>query len=208
MSAGVFFGWCLGAYLLGSISWSYFFVRKLRGIDLREQGSGNLGATNAGRVLGKRWAVIIYLLDLMKGLIGAGLPLLLFADPSWQALPLPVIGGLMVIVGHVFPFYLNFKGGKGVATGSGVLFALAPITGACAVLIWYLVLRASRMVSLASVLASLALPLVFPLVARGGFDWWREGFLVVIALFVAITHRSNIARILRGEENKLGAKKT
>ncbi|MCB9833396.1 MAG: glycerol-3-phosphate 1-O-acyltransferase PlsY [Planctomycetes bacterium] len=208
MTALAFWGWCLFAYLLGSVSWSYFIVKARKGIDLRTVASGNLGATNAGRVLGKRWAVIIYFLDLLKGLIGTAGPWLLVADPRWRELPLPVVAGLLVILGHVFPFYLRFRGGKGVATGSGVLFALAPTTGAGALVIWYLCLRASRMVSLASVVAALALPLLFPLLQRGPLDWWREGFLAVIALFVTVTHRSNIARILRGEENKLGAPRT
>lgn len=196
--------WCLAAYLIGSISWSWLLVRRLTGTDLRTVGSGNLGATNAGRVLGRKWAIGIYVLDLAKGavaVIGAR-----FIGGDVLGVPLELAAGTAAMLGHVFPFYLRFKGGKGVATGSGIVFALAPWTGLGALALWLVVLKLSRMVSLASILAAASLPILHQFMPhRPGHDW-RMRFLCVIAVLVVVLHRSNIGRILRGNENKIGSK--
>ena len=200
MSLLQFFSYCLFAYLLGSISWSYFIVKNITGSDLRTLSSGNLGATNAGRVLGRRWAVGIYLLDLGKGWLSASAPSFLFDELKWQGVPLPLVAALLTVVGHIFPFYLGFRGGKGVATGSGVLFALMPLTGLCGLGTWIVSMLLWRLVSLASVLAALSLPLWYYLLADGKDFIWYESFLVIVGLLVTIMHHSNIARILKGEE--------
>ena len=201
-------GWIVVSYLLGTVSFSFLLVKRLAGIDLRQQGSGNLGATNAGRVLGKRWAVVIYVLDLLKGLTAAGLPRLAFGDPSLAGLPLDIAAGFAVILGHVFPFWLGFRGGKGVATGSGVVLALGPVTFLGALVLWIVMLKATRMVSAASVLATASLPLLHRFVEPGGMA--RSGTTIAMgamAVFVIVMHRSNIRRILAGTEHRVGARR-
>ena len=128
MSGGSFLLFCLGSYLLGTVSFSYLLVRRLKGIDLRTRGSGNLGATNAGRVLGKRWGLAIYLLDFLKGLAAAGLPLLLFADPSWNGVPLPIAAGTLVVQA---PGVHSHELGERLAVfvPAAALFAFDPATG-------------------------------------------------------------------------------
>lgn len=196
--------WCLAAYLIGSISWSWLLVRRMTGTDLRTVGSGNLGATNAGRVLGRKWAVGIYLLDLAKGaiaVIGAR-----FIGGQLGGVPLELVAGAAAMLGHMFPFYLRFKGGKGVATGSGIVFALAPWTGLGGIAVWLVTVKLSRMVSLASILAAVSLPVFHQVLPhRGGHDW-RMRFLIAIAVLVVVMHRSNIARIAAGTENRIGSK--
>ena len=205
MNASWFIAWCLLSYALGCISWSHFLVRQVAGKDLRQHGSGNLGATNAGRVLGMRWAALIYVLDLAKGMVAVGVPPLAWSDPSWRGFPVTVAAGLLVTLGHIFPFYLGFRGGKGVATGSGVVFALSPMTGIGAVLVWGVVVIASRMVSLASILAAMSLPLVFWVCEAGHAEFiYRESFFAAVSLLVVVMHRSNVARIIQGKESKIG----
>ena len=204
MSGLVVAGLSLLAYLVGSISWSFILVKRRTGIDLRTVGSGNLGATNAGRVLGKRWAIAVYSLDLAKGAAGASLPLLLDADPTWHGMPVRLITGLCAVLGHMFPFHLGFRGGKGVATGSGVVFALAPLTGLLALLVWGLLLKVTRMVSAASIGAAASLPLLHALLPHGPHHAWYEGFFILVATLVIALHRDNIRRILAGREHRIG----
>jgi acyl phosphate:glycerol-3-phosphate acyltransferase len=195
----------LGSYLVGSISWSLLIVRLVRGEDLRNFGSGNLGATNAGRLLGKPWAVGIYVLDMAKGLI----PVLIAArlSPS-DPPPLTVLAGLGAILGHVFPFYLRFRGGKGVATGSGVLLGLHSGTALVAFVVWVLVLLLTRFVSVASVGAAIALPVTYALLEDPAAPGrrWILGFLIAVAILVAALHRSNLRRVAAGTEHKIGGR--
>ncbi|MEN8374436.1 MAG: glycerol-3-phosphate 1-O-acyltransferase PlsY [Gemmatimonadota bacterium] len=181
------------AYLLGSIP-SSFLAGRARGIDLRERGSGNLGATNVFRVLGWRWAAPVMLLDVAKGFVPARYFAGLAAvDGTGWALAF----GVAAIVGHVFPVYVRFRGGKGVATGGGVFLALAPAAVGIGLLVWGGVVAITGIVSLASMVAALALPAAV---------WWLEGsglmFYVALALaaFVLVTHRANVRRLVRGEE--------
>ncbi|MCA9319474.1 MAG: glycerol-3-phosphate 1-O-acyltransferase PlsY [Planctomycetes bacterium] len=201
--------WVVAAYLIGTVSWSYLLVRRMRGIDLRSQGSGNLGATNAGRVLGNRWAALIYLLDLAKGFATVLPPRFAFETTTWLGVPLELAAGLAVVLGHIFPFWLGFKGGKGVATGSGVVFALAPFTGLGAVVVWVLTLLGSRMVSLASILGTTSLPFLFRAFEYRGPDRFAYlCFLTAVAVLVVAMHRKNVVRILQGRENRIGKKKS
>lgn len=210
MSPLVFIAWCLAAYLVGTISWSYLLVRRLKGIDLRTVGSGNLGATNAGRVLGKRWAVGIYFLDTAKGIVACGLPPFLFDDPTLGGVPVTVVAGLVVMLGHNFPFWLGFKGGKGVATGSGVMLALEPLAAVGALVVWVAALFTVRIVSAASMLAALSLPLWLVVFGdRDGADHgWKMAFFAMTAVLVVVMHRANVARILAGTEPRIGRKST
>jgi glycerol-3-phosphate acyltransferase PlsY len=188
------------SYLLGSIPSSFLAAKWLRGIDLREHGSGNLGATNTFRVLGARVAAPVMVFDVLKGF----LPTLLFvrwdSRPEWSW---ALAYGAAAIIGHMFSVYLRFRGGKGVATAGGVFLALAPQAVLPAILVWAVVLRAWRMVSLASI--SAAVTLIIALAVSES----RAPVLVLgvaVALLVVYAHRKNIGRIVRGEEYRFGAK--
>ncbi|HEV2145856.1 MAG TPA: glycerol-3-phosphate 1-O-acyltransferase PlsY [Longimicrobiaceae bacterium] len=189
-----------GSYLLGSIPASYLAGRWARGIDLREHGSGNLGATNTFRVLGPKVAAPVMLFDVLKGFFPA------WFFPRWDASAdwrWALAYGAAAIVGHVFSIYMRFRGGKGVATGAGVFLALAPAAVGGAFLVWLAALLVGRMVSLASVLAALT---VVPLL------WLRQDRTEVLVLgtavaaFIVYSHRANVGRILRGEEHRFGKK--
>lgn len=191
----------VAAYVLGSIP-AALLAGRLHGVDLRKQGSGNLGATNVVRVLGMKTGVAVFLFDAAKGAV----PVLFF--PGWSATTLDarilaLIYGIAAIAGHVRPVFLRFgKGGKGVATASGVFFALAPIPSLIAFSVFVAVVLISGYVSLGSLVSALVLPvaLAFTVGPRAPM------FLVsiVIVAFVFWTHRANIGRLRRGEENRFG----
>lgn len=186
------------AYLLGAIPASWLAARWTRGIDLREHGSGNLGATNTFRVLGAKVAAPVMVFDILKGFVPA------FAFPRWDASSdwrWALAYGAAAIVGHVLPVYLRFRGGKGVATGAGVFLGLAPgAIGVCFV-IWLTVLRLGRMVSLASIVAALSM---IPALILFGAPAEVLTVGILVALFVVYAHRANVGRILRGEESRFG----
>lgn len=189
------------AYLLGSIPFSYIAGRMVKGIDLREHGSGNLGATNTFRVLGARVAAPVMVLDMLKGT----LPVALFShwdgtgDWRWE-----LAYGAAAIIGHVFSIYMRFRGGKGVATSAGVFLGLAPVALGIAFGVWLLVLRMTKMVSASSISGALALIVVL-LVTPVRPEIRFLG--LAVAAFVILAHRSNVGRILRGTEPRFGSKK-
>jgi acyl phosphate:glycerol-3-phosphate acyltransferase len=211
--------WCLIGYLCGSISFALLLGR-LRGVDIRKAGSGNVGATNVGRVLGRKWGFLCFGLDVLKGfgpVFGAGLALgyigaggSLTTGNAWRWLPVMVCP----VLGHVFPVWLKFKGGKGVATGFGVLLGVWPVltlAAAGALVVWIIIAKTFRYVGLASAVAAMSLP---GFVLLGGVV--REvpvadqvPFLTVtglLALLVLIRHRGNLARTFKGTEPKIGKK--
>jgi acyl phosphate:glycerol-3-phosphate acyltransferase len=204
-----FAAWCLASYAIGSISFALVITKQVAGIDLRQVGSGNLGATNAGRVLGRRWAIVIYVLDGLKGATAVLAPRLLFGSAAaWGGVPIDIAAGFCVMLGHIFPFYLRFKGGKGVATGSGVVCSLAPLAFVAAFVVWFLTVRATRMVSAGSVVAALALPFLVAWLGRDRRHYeWTVGFCAVLAALVVFMHRKNIQRMLAGTESKVAPKK-
>jgi glycerol-3-phosphate acyltransferase PlsY len=186
------------AYLLGSLPSSYVAGR-LRGVDLREHGSGNLGATNVYRVLGAGIAVPVVVLDVAKGFVPASL------FPGWDGnadARLAIAYGLAAIAGHVWPVFLKFRGGKGVATGAGVLLALAPLTTVLALLIWIGVVSLTRYVSVASITAATLVPLLAALLDAPGST---VAFCALVAGFVWWTHRSNLRRLRDGTEHRFGS---
>jgi glycerol-3-phosphate acyltransferase PlsY len=190
----------VASYLLGATPTSYLAGRVLRGMDLRQHGSGNLGATNAFRVLGWKGAVPALVFDIFKGWA----PVALF--PIWDANPhaqWALAYGAAAIVGHVYSVYVGFRGGKGVATSTGVLLALAPWAVLVGALVWGTVVFTTRIVSVASILAALVVPLAVFLTSGIGTVFWLT---VGVALFVVFAHRSNIGRLLRGEEHRFGHK--
>jgi acyl phosphate:glycerol-3-phosphate acyltransferase len=186
----------LAAYLIGSFPTSYVVGRLTRGIDLRQHGSKNLGATNAFRVLGWRAAMPVFVVDIMKGF----LPTAFF--PAWDHANAPewaLAYGAAAILGHVFSIYVGFKGGKGVATGAGVFLALAPVAIAVSTAVWISVLFLSGYVSLASMVAALIVPVVVLLVQGVGPVLVLA---VALAAFIIYAHRANIRRLMRGEEHR------
>lgn len=204
----------LAAYLLGAVPFGLLVGRAVRGVDLRAHGSGNLGATNALRVLGKGLGGLVLALDAAKGLLPVLLlPLALGAlgrpAPGW----LPVALAAAAVLGHVFPVYLRFRGGKGVATSAGAFCALHPLAFAVALATWLLTVLATRIVSLGSILAALALPaaaLAFdgPAAAFGPDLLPRTVVLLLAAALVVVRHRANLRRLLAGAEPRLGQKAT
>jgi glycerol-3-phosphate acyltransferase PlsY len=185
-----------GGYALGSVSFS-LLLAKSRGVDLRATGSGNLGATNLGRALGKGYAVAAYLLDMLKGALPALLALALDGRAS-----VAVAAGGAAVLGHVWPLWHGFRGGKGVATLSGAMLALMPLGTLAAGLAWWLTVRFTRWVSAGSLAFGLALPLAAWL---RGHETAIQLFALAGGLFLFYTHRSNLMRILRGEEHRVGA---
>jgi glycerol-3-phosphate acyltransferase PlsY len=202
----------LAAYLVGAIPFGYLTARWLRGIDIRTVGSGNIGATNVGRVMGLRFFFLVFAFDLAKGLLPTlGFPPLVSALSKSDAPPeLAVLVALATILGHNFPVYLGFKGGKGVATSLGAVLGLDPVAGLGAALAFGAVLWVWRYVSVASVLGGLTFLVVH--FARVSSAWSREQramSVLTVALFVmlAVRHRKNFARIAAGTEPKVGRRK-
>lgn len=190
----------IAAYLIGAFPTSYIVGRVTRGIDLREHGSGNLGATNTYRVLGRRAAIPVFIVDIFKGWLPTALFPLLDASPTAE---LAIAYGAAAIVGHVFSIYVGFKGGKGVATSAGVFLALAPLAVLIGIVLWACIVMLTGYVSLGSIAAALAVPvLVFVLQGRQPVFWLS----VALAAFVIYSHRANIRRLLRGEEHSFKRK--
>jgi glycerol-3-phosphate acyltransferase PlsY len=196
-------------YLIGSFP-SGYLVGKSQGIDIRQHGSGNIGATNVLRVMGKKWGYLVFLCDSLKGFISVKLGMLLAAGAGLDITLAGVVAGICCIIGHNYTFWLQFQGGKGIATSIGVLLAIVPILIVLIVLlVWLAVFFVWKYVSLASICAALSLPLIilalFPFVAHGNYTVLLIFSLIVAALAVW-RHRSNIDRLLHGEENRFGTK--
>lgn len=192
------------SYVLGSIPAAFVAGKLARGIDLRQHGSGNLGATNVYRVLGAKTAIVVLLVDALKG----ALPVLLLPGLTSASHPerWAIAYGIAAIAGHVRPVFLLWKGGgKGVATAAGVFFALAPLAMLVTTVVWMAVVYASGYVSLASLASALVLPVALvALGARPESEILWVG--LVVAVFVFWTHRANIGRLRRGEESRFGRK--
>lgn len=198
------------SYLLGSVPAAVWVGKISRGIDIREHGSGNAGATNALRVLGFKHGLLVLALDMAKGLLAVlvvsriAWPVSV-SDPSLG----PVLSGSCAILGHIFPITIGFKGGKGVGTAAGVMFALTPVVTSCVLALWTAVVAVTRYVSLASMAAALALPVLLALekiALRSGPGRALIFFSVALAVTVLISHRANIRRLLAGRENKFTLK--
>lgn len=189
----------LVAYLLGSISFAVIVVRAVSGEDIRAQGSGNAGATNVLRAYGKKPALLVALLDVAKGTAAVLLMRLATADPWWSA-----AAGLAVVLGHVFPVFYGFRGGKGVATAVGAFAVLAPLALLCCMAVFVLVVALTRYVSLGSVISMVLLPPVAGVLFHAPRPVVTAA--AVTALVVVFKHLGNLKRLARGEERKLGRK--
>lgn len=182
------------AYLIGSIPFGLIFGKLIWKKDLRRFGSHNIGATNAWRVLGRKAGLLVFLFDFLKGQLGVLLGAYMFASPGAM-----VLGGLFAMLGHIFPLFLGFRGGKGVATGLGVIAALMPSITAIIVIVWLVLVLLTRYVSVGSIVASVLAPILAAL-----FKVPDEFFAFALASAAVIVwrHRDNIARLKAGRENK------
>ncbi|NUQ45648.1 MAG: glycerol-3-phosphate 1-O-acyltransferase PlsY [Phycisphaerae bacterium] len=208
---------CVAAYLIGAIPFG-LLVGFARGVDVRRHGSGNIGATNVGRVLGRRWGVLVFLLDAGKclGVMSAARWTARwcgFAVPGAASSWLLFGAGLLAIAGNVAPVYLRFRGGKGVASSVGVMLGVWPelaVPGLVCLLLWVAIVKTTRYVSLASIVAALAHPLVMlaglPLFERTIYDIYPLLLLsAILAVVIVFRHRQNIRRLLAGTEQKVRA---
>ncbi len=193
----------LTAYCIGSIPTAVWVSKYFFGIDIRDYGSGNAGATNTFRVLGKRWGSFVMVVDMLKGVLAAFLYLLLpyYLTNEWDRTNFMIGLGLAAVVGHIFPVWAGFKGGKGVATLMGMVIAIQPLVALCVMGVFVLVLYLTRFVSLSSILASMAFP-VFILVIFNEPEPLYRVFALAVALLVILTHQKNIGRLLQGNESK------
>ena len=198
------------SYLLGSIPFGIIISKLWKGIDIREHGSKNPGATNVYRVIGPIPALIVLLLDISKGLIATLLiSRIIIAQPVLNQTSLMIIAGMVVILGHIFPVFASFKGGKGVATGLGVLISLAPAELIFALLLFLIIVAITRYVSLGSLCSALFILLALIFEKYYLHKTVADELLIaviVLTVFIFYTHRSNIKRLLNGTENKFGKK--
>ncbi|MBK6935573.1 MAG: glycerol-3-phosphate 1-O-acyltransferase PlsY [Chitinophagaceae bacterium] len=192
------------AYLIGSVPTSVWVSKQFFDIDIRDYGSGNAGATNTYRVLGPKWGTIVMAADMIKGIIAVKLALLLpeYAESEVRLQNLQTILGLAAVIGHIFPIWAEFRGGKGVATLFGLVLGISPWTALSCVGIFMLVLYLTRFVSLSSILASIAFP-VFILVIFNVDNPVYRIFAIAVALMVVLTHQKNIGRLFKGNESKV-----
>lgn len=192
------------AYLIGSVPTALIVSRKYFGIDIRDYGSGNMGATNAFRILGPKFGIIIMLLDIIKGMLAVGLFYFLPEYLSNELLRTNfMIGlGLSAVLGHIFPVFANFKGGKGVATILGMLIAIQPIVALCCIAVFAIVLFFTRYVSLSSILAAIMLP-VSVLWIWNEHEILYRVFALLVASMVVLTHQKNISRLIKGHESRM-----
>ena len=186
------------SYLAGAIPTSYLVARLGRGIDLREHGSRNLGATNLFRTLGWKFAVPVALFDMAKGAV----PVLVFAPMASPSRLFALACGAAAVIGHVLSVFVRFRGGKGVATAAGVMLGFSPLALGIALVLWIAVVFGTGYVSLASMIAAASLPLSVWLIRPG--DWQLFWADVVIAAAIIWLHRANIARLAAGTENRFG----
>lgn len=202
----------IASYLLGSIPFG-LIIAKAHGKDLRKIGSGNIGATNLSRAMGRKWAYFCFILDVSKGLI----PMLITAgfissEPGTAELFLWLMVGVAAVIGHILPVYLKFKGGKGVATSFGVALGLWPYYTICAVatfVVWIVVVLIWRYISLGSIIASIVFPVTLIVIIAAGQEWdfanlWPLLTVAIgIPIMVIVRHHENIKRIIAGTENKV-----
>ena len=190
------------AYLMGSIP-NGLLLARLKGVDLQKVGSGNIGATNVYRCVGKGWGIAAFVLDAVKGFVPAfGFPMLVSAPPPWLGLAC----GIAAVAGHNWPVWLKFKGGKGVSTSAGMLLGIAPAAVGIGFAVFALVVALTRWVSLGSILAAIAVPAAY-LGLYGTENRLLAGALVVMGLLVVVKHRANIRRLLHGTEPRIAGKK-
>jgi len=191
------------AYLLGSVPTAVWVSKRVYGIDIREHGSGNAGATNTFRILGSKAGALVMLGDMLKGFLAVKLAL--FSSLSWSGEPfmnLEIFLGLAAVIGHIFPIWADFRGGKGIATLFGMILSIQPLVAVSLVCVFFLMLFLTRYVSLSSICASIAFPLLILFIFNMPELSYRL-FAIATAFLVVLTHYKNINRLLNGNENKV-----
>ena len=206
-NTGIVFCWILAAYLVGGIPFG-FLIGKMRGVDVRTVGSKNIGATNVFRTVGKKWGVLAFACDVLKGLIPTLLAKQWALDPELQpdGSWFPLVVGVMCVVGHMLTPYMKFRGGKGVATAFGMLLGLAPALVGTAFALFAVVFALSHYISLGSISAAafLMVAVWFPILGTEGWRNLPQCVLVTLmAAFVIFKHRANIGRLISGTESKI-----
>ena len=192
------------AYLIGSIPTAVWISKSVFGIDIRDYGSGNAGATNTFRVLGSKWGSMVMLVDVTKGLIATSLYIFIpfYLTNELARTNFMIALGMMAILGHIFPVFANFRGGKGVATLLGMALAIQPMVALICLGVFLITLLSTRFVSLSSMLAGIAFMVLILFIFNERETVYRL-FAIIVALMVVITHQKNISRLLKGTENKL-----
>ena len=206
----IFAAVALASYFLGSIPAGYLAGR-IAGIDIRHAGSGNIGATNVTRVLGKRYGYPVFIVDFLKGLMAVTMSILIEKRAQPLSVPTELIGiiaAISCVIGHSFPVWLSFKGGKGVATSMGALFGLMPFVALIAVAVWVITFEMTRYVSVASMTAALAVPISILILMPLKQTSWTAllYFSISLAALVIFRHRSNLSRLVRGTEPRFKRK--
>ncbi|MEG1479811.1 MAG: glycerol-3-phosphate 1-O-acyltransferase PlsY [Kiritimatiellia bacterium] len=192
------------AYLLGAIPFGLVIAR-LRGVDLLHLGSGNIGATNVFRCVGKKWGILTFVFDVLKGIIGTLMPFVAMA--LWKAdfgehlLLWRILGGAIAMVGHIFPIYIGFKGGKGVSTALGLLLGVAPLSALIGFIVWTLFFFISRYVSLASIVGAATAGALTWILYSASPLWFRI-LITILSLLTIVKHAKNIVRLCKGTENR------
>ena len=209
-------GLLVTAYLIGSIPFSFLIVKLTTGADIREHGSRNVGATNVARSFGKLPGIVALILDAAKGYGAVALARWVTGSHDWpltgiDASPLHsrafwiTLCALVAVIGHMFPVWLRFHGGKGVATGAGAFLALDPLALAAALIVFAIVLIATRFVSLASILSAASVPLFLRFLTHAPF--WTINLSILISMLIILKHHANIARLATGSERRMGRRK-
>ncbi|MFN5786754.1 MAG: glycerol-3-phosphate 1-O-acyltransferase PlsY [Flavobacteriia bacterium] len=193
------------AYLLGSIPTAVWIGRYRYGLDVREHGSKNAGATNTFRVLGKKPGILVLFIDIVKGALATALPEMILEsnlqDPD-HLIQIRILSAIFAVTGHVFPIFAQFRGGKGVATSLGVIIGLQPIAALICVSLFLVVFVSSKYVSLGAITAAIAFPLINYFML-GEKSFWLLSFSLLLSALVIIAHRKNINRLMKGEETKM-----
>jgi glycerol-3-phosphate acyltransferase PlsY len=200
----IYFAAALIAYLLGSIPFG-FIAGRVAGVDVRQHGSGNIGATNTLRVLGKKYGYAVFAADVLKGFLAVRIALWLAQFNPSASYFVGILAALFVVVGHSFPVWLGFRGGKGVAAAAGACLGLLPVATFIALIVWIAVFFLFRFVSLASIVAAIALPLSAWLLGNAR-DPIILGFSLLIAALIIVRHSGNIVRLLQGREPRFDRK--
>jgi acyl phosphate:glycerol-3-phosphate acyltransferase len=210
-------GLLVTSYVIGSIPFSFLVVKLFTGADIRQHGSRNVGATNVARTFGKLPGIIALILDAAKGYAVVEIARWITGRPEW---PLPTgidvsplhsrafwitLSALIAVVAHMFPVWLRFHGGKGVATATGAFLALDPYAVAGGLIVFFIVLASTRFVSLASILGAASIPLFLRFLTHAPF--WTINISIVIAILIIVKHHSNIARLTQGTERRMGERK-
>lgn len=192
------------AYIIGSIPTAVWVSKSVFGIDIRDYGSGNAGASNTFRVLGSKWGSFVMFIDVIKGVIATSLYLLIpyYTTNELARTNFMIALGMVAVLGHIFPIFANFRGGKGVATLLGMALAIQPLVALLCLVVFLITLLSTRFVSLSSMLAGVAFMVLILFIFNEKETLYRL-FAIVVAFMVVITHQKNITRLIKGTENKV-----